>query len=146
MGAQTQKKTPLLILLVACAMYGIPIKLSAQGGNPCVDPSSQRAQDLRHIVGVMVSQSDTIAANERTRFSLPLLAESQVTIVSDTTVCRAASTAYDAKASTTPINKPVVVLSLGSQRLVIKDYRFGEWLLAILFNSNFTTMITRFGL
>jgi hypothetical protein len=120
--------------------------LAAQATSPCVDPTSRRALDLRHIVGVMVSQADSVAANERTRFSLPQLAENQVTIVSDTTVCRTASTAYDAAVSTTAIDKPVVVLAFGAQRLVVKDYRFGEWLLAVLFNQNFTTIVKRFGL
>ena len=134
------------LLFLFVAVLSVLPRLEAQAGSPCVDPSSQRALDLKHLVGVMVSQSDTVAANERARFSLPLLAASQVTMVTDTTVCRAASNAYDGVASMEPVDKPVVVLALGTQRLVIKDYRFGEWLLAILFNSNFTTMITRFGL
>lgn len=133
-----------LSLIVLCFLPRVD--LLAQSASPCVDPASSRALDLRHLVGVLVSQSDTIAANERTRFSLPVLAENQVTIVSDTTVCRTASLAYDAAASAVPIDKPVVVLALGAQRLVIKDYRFGEWLLAVLFNQNYTTMVKMFGL
>lgn len=143
------KKMPPRLFVFAALVASIltaPVSLVAQATGPCVDPTSRRALDLRHIVGVMVSQADSVAANERARFSLPQVAENQVTIVSDTTVCRTASTAYDAAASTTPIDKPVVVLAVGTQRLVVKDYRFGEWLLAVLFNQDFTTVVKRFGL
>lgn len=118
----------------------------AQGSGQCVDPSSRFALDLRHQVGVIVSLSDTISANERARLNLPALAENQVTIVTDSATCGIASSAYDAAASTEPINRPVLVLALGTQRLVIKDYRFGEWTLAILFDQTYTTMVKRFGL
>ncbi|MDP9177908.1 MAG: hypothetical protein M3O61_09535 [Gemmatimonadota bacterium] len=139
------KRFELSLVLTVVAMFVAP-GLSAQAASPCVDPSSGRAQALKHRVGVLVSQSDTVSANERTRFSLPLVAANQVTIISDTTVCRTASLAYDAAASTVPIDRPVVVLALGTQRLVIKDYRFGEWLLAVLFNQTYTVMVKRFGL
>jgi hypothetical protein len=135
-----------LVLGVIVAFVTPRIDLLAQTTSPCVDPASRLALDLRHGVGVLVSLADTVHANQRTKFSLPLLAENQVTIVSDTTVCRTASLAYDAAVAHRTIDEPVVVLALGTQRLVIKDYPFGEWLLAILFNQNFTTMITRFGL
>jgi hypothetical protein len=119
---------------------------AAQSKSPCVDPASQDALDLRHMVGVIVSLPDTVAANQRARLNLPLLAENQVTIVADTAVCRSASIAYDSAAFAGPINKPVVVLAVVSQRLVIKDYGYGEWMLAILFNQNFTTILKTFGL
>ena len=134
-------------LFLSLAVYfSIPHILLGQTSSPCVDANNQMAVDLRHLVGVIVSLPDTVSANERTRFGLPLLAENQVTIVSDTAVCRTASLAYDAAASVTPIDKPVVVLALGNQRLVIKNYSLGEWLLGILFNQIFTVEIKKIGL
>jgi hypothetical protein len=135
-----------LVLGLSVFLITPRVDLQAQGASPCVDPTSTLATDLRHGVGVRVSQPDTISANERTRLGLPFLAENQVTIVSDTTVCRTASLAYDAAAAHRTIDKPVVVLALGTRRLVIKDYRFGEWLLAILFDQNYTTMVMKFGI
>ena len=145
--ACSRLKRRLFLATTAAAILSGGIRdVSAQGFGPCVNPSSTDATDLKHRVELLVSLSDSISANQRTRLSLPSLAANQVTIVSDTTVCRAASLAYDAAVAHRTIDKPVVVLALGTQRLVVKDYPFGEWLLAVLFNQTFTTMIKRFGL
>lgn len=143
---QARRKVGFRILAFLGILLAPGAATLAQTSSPCVDASSPLAIDLRHRVGVLVSLSDTISTNQRASLSLPALADNQVTIVTDTAVCRTASLAYDSVGSTVPINKPVVVLALGTQRLVIKEYHFGEWLLAILFNQTYTTMVKRFGL
>lgn len=134
------------ILSVVALLLAPRATTLAQGSGQCVDPSSTFALDLRHQVGVLVSLSDTVAANQRARLGLPALAENQVTIVTDSAACGIASSAYDNAVSGVAIDKPVVILALGTQRLVIKDYRLGEWTLAILFDQTYTTMIKRFRL
>src|SRR5690349_12276153 len=112
-----------LALLMALAFVTTSTKMGAQSGSACVDPTSTYSHDLKINVATMVSLSDTASANERARFGLPALTANQVSIVSDTTACRAASVAYDAAVSATPIDLPVVVLTLGTKRLVVKKYR-----------------------
>lgn len=146
-GAGSRLKRQLFLATTpAVILSGAARDGAAQGYGPCVAASSTDAKDLQHRVELLVSLNDSISANQRTRLNLPALAANQVTIVSDTTECRAASLAYDAAVAHRTIGKPVVVLALGTQRLVVKDYPFGEWLLAVLFNQSFTTMIKRFGL
>jgi hypothetical protein len=132
--------------MLGLLVLAVPVERQAQGVGPCADPNSSQALTIKSRLNSMVSQIDTIAAHERTRFDLPSLAANQVTIISDTTACRTASLAYDSVASLTPIDKPALVLALGTRRIVVKQYRLGEWLLAVLFNQDFTIMLNRFGL
>ena len=142
---RNERKTITGLALTVSVVFLVATKVvGGQGTSPCVDPTSTHALDLKHRVGVMVSLADTASGNERSRFSLPALSESQVSIVSDTTACRTASLAYDAAVSGTPINLPVVVLALGTKRLVIKEYRLGEWWLAILFTQDYATVVKKF--
>jgi len=95
----------------------------------------------------MVSRSDTASARQRLNLGLPTLAANQVQIVSDTTVCRTASVAYDAAANVSYPAQPVVVLALGStRRIVIKDVGFRGAALNLLFDQNFATLLKRIGL
>jgi hypothetical protein len=62
-----------------------------------------------------------------------------VKLVADTTICRQASAAFDARVDGANSSTPVVVLELGTKRVVIKDLGRGGRLLNLLFNSDFTT-------
>jgi hypothetical protein len=79
----------------------------------------------------------------RSETGLPNLAETQVRLVGDTTVCRTASAAIDAKRLNKYPATPVIVLELGTKRLVIKDVGLSGGRLNFLFNQDFSSLLYR---
>lgn len=61
----------------------------------------------------------------------------------DTTACRAASVAIDARRRDKFPETPVLVLELGTARLVIKDVDLPGGMLNYLFNENFSTLLKK---
>lgn len=116
---------------------------SAQTTGACNDSSTAIAKGYRDYYGAFVSVTDTQVVRVRNQLGLPTLSNSQVRIVSDTTVCRVASQAYDATLEVPYPNARVVVLEVGTKRLVVKDIGFKEFMLNLLFDQGFTTLLQR---
>jgi hypothetical protein len=77
---------------------------------------------------------------------LPLLSATQVKLVGDTAVCRAASIAYDAAVNIAPVDKPVLVLDLGTtRRIVVKDIGFVHYWMNVLFDRDFIVVYKKTG-
>jgi hypothetical protein len=90
----------------------------------------------------MVSRTDSETVAFRATSGLPTLTASLVRIVGDTTVCRAASVAYDARLAIPYPLRPVIVLELGNKRVVVKDTGRRGDRLNMLFNQDFTVWIS----
>ena len=133
--------TPIFLTVLALEFH--PLVLVAQTASACADTSGIEAKSYRATYGMNVSSTDTSMVGFRARTGLPTLASNQVILVSDTTVCRAASTAFDAQLLVKHPANPVVVLQLGTKRMVIKDVGMpGGWL-NMLFDSTFATLYSR---
>jgi hypothetical protein len=130
--------------IIICALgLIIGAALPAQVESPCADLTV--AQGYRDYYGVLASKGDSATVQFRARTGLPTLADTQVRIVGDTTVCRHASRAYDATLEIPYPKQPVVVLEMGDKRIVVKDIGFrGGVMLNLLFDETFTTMLNRF--
>ena len=136
-----------LLAIVVASWATIPSTSSAQGTGACYDPGSGRAINYKYAYGLMVSRTDTASARKRTALALPTLSPSQVQLVSDTTVCRKASAAFDSVVNVSYPTRPVIVLALGStRRVVIKDLNFKGPRINLLFDQNFVTLVSRLGL
>ena len=116
---------------------------TAQSTGACTDSATSQARGYRDYYGVVVSLTDTAAIRWRTQIGLPTLLNSQVRLVSDTAICRIASQAYDATLEVPYPAKPVIVLELGSKRMVIKDIGFRGAMLNLLFDQTFATLLHR---
>lgn len=117
----------------------------AQTPSICADTASQRSQIYRDNYRLLVSGTDTATVNFRARSGLPTLSPTQVRLVGDTAVCRTASIAYDATVSSPDPLEPMIVLELGSKRIVAKNSgRRGPWL-NLLFNQDFTSLLYKIG-
>jgi len=138
------KRCGCVAILAILMSWATPHALSAQSPGPCNDSTTARARDYRNYYGVLVSVTDTQVVRVRTELGIPTLSNSQVHIVADTTVCRIASQAYDATLEVPHPSEPVVVLELGTKRVVIKDIGFrGGTMLNLLFDQGFTTLLQR---
>lgn len=116
-------------------------KVAAQTTGACADSTGERPPLYRDEYSSMASRTDSQTVAFRARSGLPTLSPAQVRIVGDTTVCRAASLAYDAALAVPHPSQPVIVLEVGTRRIVIKDIgRRGPWL-NMLFNQDFTTLL-----
>ena len=123
-----------------------PMAARAQGNGPCMDSTSSASRNYRSNYQALVSLTDPASVARRNRTGIPTLTPSQVRLVADTTVCRAASTAYDARLQIPHPSEPVLVLELGTKRLVVKDLGNGARGLNMMFNIDFTTVLNRFWL
>ena len=116
--------------------------LHAQVSSPCADSSAKLIQTYRDAYASMVSRTDSETVAFRSSSGLPTLAASQVRIIGDTAVCRAASIAYDSRLLNPSPSLPVIVLELGTKRIVIKESGHPGNRLNMLFSQDFTTWIT----
>lgn len=132
------------VAFVLVMISGWASVLSAQSTSACSDSTTDQSRGSRDYYGTLVSAPDTQVVRVRTQLGLPTLLNSQVRIVGDTTVCRAASNAYDAYLASPRPNQPVLVLEVGTKRIVSKDIGFrGGVLLNLLFDQTFTTVLDR---
>jgi hypothetical protein len=127
---------------VALSAVG-PTTASAQGNGPCVDTASWSSRNYKSNYEAIASLTDPAIVAFRTENGIPTLIPSQVRLVADTTVCRAASTAFDTHVQTPHPLEPVIVLELGTKRLVVKDLGHGAKP-SMLFNVDFTTLLNSF--
>jgi len=97
---------------------------------------------------LIVSDTDSASAVDRSRLGLPLLSKDSVSAVSDSATCARAADAYgrnlDIPDTTTP--RQVFVVRLGPTRYVVGDptVRSGEFALVMVFDSSFTTLFSSF--
>lgn len=110
----------------------------------CVDSASTLATAYRDVYRALVSRTDEAGAQKRARLRIPALPAAQVRLVGDTAVCRRASIAYDATLEQGKTNEQVVVLELGASRAVIRDIGVGDHWLNVIFNRDFTAVLSKF--
>jgi hypothetical protein len=123
-----------------------PTAAMAQANGPCKDSTSSASRNYKGNYEALVSLTDPASVERRNRTGIPTLTPSQVRLVADTTICRAASVAYDAQLLTQRPSEPVIVLELGTKRLVVKDLGNGARGLNMMFNTGFTALLNMFWL
>jgi hypothetical protein len=135
----TQIQSPLIRLVVALALVALPRALPAQANVGCASsPTNPHAAAYRDGYGAMVSRTDPASVADRARLGLPTLANNQVVIVSDTTICRIASAAYDSVFSAPAPSEAPLVLKLNTQYVVVKGFGNPHGRQNVLFNQAFT--------
>lgn len=132
-----QKFSTALVSLIA--LLASSPRLHAQSNGPCMDSTSSMSRFYKSSYEGLVTRADANGSAWRTSEGIPTLSPSQVKLVADTTICRLASAAFDARVDGANSSTPVVVIELGTKRVVIKDLGRGGRLLNLLFNSDFTT-------
>lgn len=130
-------------LIAAILTLSMANASTAQTTGACNDSSTATAKGYRNYYGAFVSATDTQVVRVRNQLGLPTLTNAQVRIVSDTTVCRTASRAYDGTLEVPYPDTPVVVLEVGTKRVVVKDIGFKEFKLNLLLDGAFTTLLQR---
>jgi hypothetical protein len=136
---------PRLVALVASVIVALamsPIDAFAQTTGACADSTNVSTRFYRDYYRIAVSSAESNLVAFRSRTGLPALAETQVRIVGDTTVCRSASAAFDAHLLDRFPANPVIVLELGTKRIVIKDVGLVDKRINFLFNQDFSTLLS----
>jgi hypothetical protein len=135
----------LLGTFIVGSVVALPAKMAAaQAGGPCVDSASVASRGLKSVYEALVSLSDPESVALRNQTGIPTLTPSQVKLVADTTVCRAASIAYDARLQAKRPAEPVIVIELGTKHVVMKQAENGGRSLDMLFSAGFTTVLNMF--
>lgn len=133
------RKLIFFTLLFGAGWFGLPAASFAQGNVGCVATTNHSAVMYRDGYGAIVSRTDQGSVSERGFLGLPTIPDAQVTISSDTTVCRIASAAYDSAVRFPAPNEAPLVLKIGTtQYVVIKgiDSRGGSF--NVVFDQAFT--------
>lgn len=141
--SKTQRATriPAIASTLFLALALGATNVAAQATGACADSTGERPPLYRDEYSSMASRTDSQTVAFRVRSGLPTLSPALVRIVGDTAVCRAASLAYDAALAVPHPSQPVIVLEVGTRRVVIKDIgRRGPWL-NMLFNQDFTSLL-----
>jgi hypothetical protein len=115
----------------------------AQTTGACADSTDATTRYYQDYYRLAVSSVESRMVAFRSQTGLPNLAETQVRLVGDTTVCRTASAAIDAKRLNKYPAAPVIVLELGTKRIVIKDVGLSGGRLNFLFNQDFSSLLYR---
>lgn len=92
--------------------------------------------------------SDSSANTYRQSLGLFAVDSNQVTLVSDTTVCRTALTAYNSALSPDSLQSEAVdVVKYGTTRYIVADSARArsEWTPAVVFNATFSQVIAKTG-
>ena len=132
-------KLILVTLLFGAAWFGLPTVTYAQGNVGCVATTNHSAVMYRGGYGSMVSRTDQGSVKDRASLGLPSIPDAQVTISSDTTVCRIASAAYDSAVRFPAPNEAPLVLKIGTtQYVVIKGIESHGGSFNVVFNQAFT--------
>ena len=142
-------KMTLARMLVVGALASVVVvaeRAGAQGTGLCTDSTNYRAWGYMHMYAGIVSSTVPAVVANRAAEGLPTLSYAQVKLVTDTAACRRASAAYDAQLETKRPNAQVIVVDLGTKRVVIKDTgMYGRWL-NMLFDQNYTVLLRMIGL
>lgn len=128
----------------AITLLGAPMPAAAQSPSACYDSTSTQVHDIRDKYGVIASRNDSVGTQWRIQLGLPTLSNTQVRIVGDTAVCRTASQSYDVAVAGSYPSQPVIVLELGTLRMVVKDIGLGGGaFLGIIFDQSFANVLKR---
>lgn len=136
----------LMGLVIGTMVSWVPAAAKSQVNGPCVDTASSSSRNYKSNYEALVALTDSASVARRNRTGIPTLAPSQVRLIADTTVCRAASVAFDAELQTQRPSEPVIVLELGTKRLVVKELGNGARALNMMFDTGFTTLLNMFWL
>ena len=130
-----------LVLGLAYAFGISPAQAHAQVSGPCVDTASATAQNYRNAYRAFASGTSAHQVEARAASGIPLVLPSQVKLVADTIVCRAASRALDSRILDPRPTTPVIVLEVGPRRrIVIKDTGIRSRRENMLFDHTFSTL------
>jgi hypothetical protein len=129
-----------VVMSVMIGVAALPAATQAQANAGCSGDSAS-ARMYRDGYGGMVSREGS--ERNRTNAGLPTISNEQVTIVSDTTICRIASAAYDSAVGSYALPGGPVVLKIGSTGyVVIKGFEprgaYRHYRMNVLFNQDFT--------
>jgi hypothetical protein len=139
--------SPLRFRLLSAASFALllvcsPAVAQAQVGGPCVDTTSTRAQSYRDSYVEIASGTRAELVQARTQAGIPTVLASQVKLVGDTVVCRAASIAFDARVQNPRPSTPVIVLEIGpTRRIVVKETGRRSVGHNMLFDQTFATLL-----
>src|SRR5207253_927558 len=130
-----------LYAIVTCASALTPTDTFAQSTGVCADTTNATTKYYRDYYRLAVSSTASQMVSFRNDTGLPNLTAAQVHLVADTAVCRIASTAFDAKRLNKYPVAPVIVLELGTKRMVIKDVGLTGGRLNFLFTLDFSILL-----
>jgi hypothetical protein len=140
------------VLAVALAALGT---VGMEGNKPAVRQLSSACHDndivltgyVLELKGT-VSGTDSFHIDERTHLNLPQLPADSVTAVTDSTTCQRAALAYGRNLSVpdTTTARQVYAIRVGATRYVVADpgVTKGEFIINMVFDSSFTTMLSTF--
>lgn len=118
----------------------------AQAYSPCrtIDAA---ALDDRAMISEIVTGTDTLSARRRSGWDLPVVADSAISFVVDSTVCAAAAVAHaQATQDTTNPPPPVHVLRVGHSRYVVFNYTpVGEYFAYVVFDPSWACLRSMIG-
>lgn len=119
----------------------VPTPTTADSGSQsyCM-PRDQRGEILLARASDVVSSVDpTISQNRQNIWAIPPLSSSQVTWISDESLCHQAVLAFNREVPTGAFREQrVYVIQLGADYLVVHPKeRRGEWMAALVFHSAF---------
>lgn len=133
-----------LTLVLSSIMAATPIAIHTASAAPCSPPSSTSSSLLAKYKFLATTTNPILVAHRQTR-GLPAVAANQVELVADTTTCRQAVDAYNnALAPDAATTTQLHVFRFGSTRYVVFDElrKAGEWIMSVVFSSNFAQIIS----
>lgn len=131
-----------LVFVFSLAAFARPVRSSTFG---CAAPDENSANVLSYYAGI-ASGSDSLDADFRSKYSLPLTPAEQVVLVSDSTECAAATAAYTREAQDGATARTVHAVKVGDRRIVIDPkHMIGEWSVAMVFDSTYATLLNKHG-
>lgn len=111
----------------------------------CLVPDSTVIR-LRDGLVTLMGRSGALADTMLSVKGVVRVATSQISIVSDTTVCRRAANAYSYAIAATDSNRSVHAVKAGIRYVVLDpSITGGEYKLGITFDSSFTQTLSKFG-
>lgn len=132
-----------LLCLVAFAASG------ARGQTyTCLPDTAESASVLHDYLVGLVTGSDSASVATRTRYQLPVVVASKVTVETSSRTCNSAGAAYHAAetpSGTPPISRTLVVVKVGNTRYVVLDpnHLVGEYDVNVVFDAGWA-VLTRF--
>src|SRR5436190_23370966 len=135
-------RTRHLVWLMSCTVgLGASRPASAQTYT-CL---SDTTHTLYYYVVRLVTGTDSALVANRTRYNLPSVDKSKVSVVTTATICRQAGAAYHAAVtppSTPPVSRTRVVVKVGTTRYVVVDpnQKAGEFEVNEVFDKNWNRL------
>ena len=150
------------VAILACACAQTPLKEDAPAQPYPQGTSGSRSPDRSGVVQVpgcstdtasakiyrdgyasMVSRTDEQSVAQRVALKLPTLLPNEVTIVTDNSVCSTASSAFDRTLGVSAASEAPIVLQLGTHWAVVKNLAFRHYHPNVIFDTTFTTAVSR---